>query len=390
MQLNRRTSDISTSVLLAFNSQARALAASGRDVINMTVGEPDFDAPAAVQEAAVAAVGSGRVRYTPAAGTVELREIIAGHLTETRGVPFEAAEITVCHSAKHALSGTILSLVEPGDEVLLLRPAWVSYFEQIRYAGGVPVEVRGRPDHGPDFAALRAALGPRTRGLMLNTPSNPSGYVWSREEMAELAALAAEADLWILSDEIYRRLVYEGEPNPSPVSLDPEARARTVVVDGASKAFAMTGYRIGYAAARPEIAAGIARLHSHLTGSPNAISQMAFAAALREEPAEVERMVQAFDERRRFLVGALREMGLETPLPRGAFYALPDVSPWLDERGSAGFCEDLLEAEHLAIVPGGVFGIDTHVRLSYVLELPRIEQAVERLGRFLAGRPRRD
>jgi aspartate aminotransferase len=216
---------------------------------------------------------------------------------------------------------------------------------------------------GPDFDALERALTPRTRGVLLNSPNNPTGYVWTRTEMERLAALAVKADLWILSDEIYRRLVYEGEPNTSPVQISSELRERTVIVDGASKAFAMTGYRIGFLAAPAPIAEAVATLHSQLTGSPNAVSQAAFERALQTEPPEVERMAAEFDRRRRFLLSALEELGLRTPRPRGAFYAFPDVSPWLDERGSTGFSEDLLESQALVVVPGAVFGADRHVRL---------------------------
>jgi aspartate aminotransferase len=183
--------------------------------------------------------------------------------------------------------------------------------------------------------------------------------------------------------------VFEGEPNFSPVSVSPAVRARTVVVDGASKAFAMTGYRIGYVAAPKELAAAVGRLHSQLTGCPNAISQPAFEAALVAEPPEVERMCREFARRRDILIGGLRRLGLETPWPRGAFYAFPNVAPWLDERGSNGFCEDLLEQVDLAVVPGSAFGVDEHVRLSCATTIPIIERALERLGKFLAAHPRR-
>jgi aspartate aminotransferase len=280
----------------------------------------------------------------------------------------------------------VLAVAQPGDEVLLLDPAWVSYYEIVRLAGAAPVSVRSRPDCGPDFAALRAAITPRTRAVLINSPSNPTGYVWSRAEMAQLVEIACQRDLWIVSDEIYRRLVFEGEPNPSPAEFGPEARARTAVLDGASKTFAMTGYRIGYVAGPPELAAAVERLHSHLTGCPNAISQEAFRAVLVEEPPEVARMVAEFGARRGYLLGALAALGLETPYPRGAFYAFPRVSQLLDERGSAGFCEDLLESQAVALVPGSAFGDDRHVRLSYALSIERLHEAVARLESFLAAR----
>ena len=386
MQPNRRVSGLTGSATLALAARAKALAAQGVDVISMAVGEPDFDAPRVVQQAAMAAVEGGNVRYTPPAGLPALRDTIATHLSETRGVEFARDEVVVCHSGKHALSHALLTLLEPGDEVLTLAPAWSSYLEEVRFAGGVPVDVPPRADMGPDMDAIRAALGPRTRGVMLNSPANPSGYVWSAQEIADLGELACERDLWLLSDEIYRRLVYEGEPNPSPVSVSPEVRARTLIVDGASKAYAMTGYRIGYLAAPAALIDGVARLQSQLTGSPNAISQAAFQAALEEEPPEVEKMVREFDTRRRVLLEGLADLGLETPWPRGAFYAFPSVAEHVDERGAVGLCEDLLEDVGLALVPGTVFGMDGHVRLSYATSIDNVRRALERLGDFLSRR----
>lgn len=386
MRLNARVQAISLSTTLALDARAKELAASGRDVINMSVGEPDANAPEAVQVAAEKAVRGGKVRYTPADGTPTLRKAIAAHLSATRGVTFAPNEVTVCHSAKHALSGALLALIEAGDEVILLNPAWVSYVEIVKYAGGVPVEVDSRADLGPDLDAIGRAITRKTRGILINSPCNPSGYVMTEAEVRAIAALAERHDLWILSDEIYRRLVYEGEPNVSPVTLSPSIRARTVVIDGASKAFAMTGYRIGYVAAPPALAAAVGRLHSQLTGCPNAISQAAFEAALVSEPPEVARMCAEFQRRRDLLVNGLRGLGLETAWPRGAFYAFPSVRPYLDARGSSGFCEDLLEQQNLAIVPGSAFGTDAYVRFSYATSVPLIERALERFGTFLASR----
>lgn len=388
MTLSERATAISLSVTLALDARAKALADSGRDVINMSVGEPDFPAPQVAQDAACAKVRSGDVRYTAAAGTRALRNAIAEYVSASRGTAYGLEEITVCHSTKHALSGAVLSLIDPGDEVLLFLPAWVSYVEIVRIAGGIPVSVPSRADCGPDFAAIARAITPRTKAVLLNSPSNPTGYVWTRAEIEQLTRLCLERDLWIFSDEIYRRLVYEGEPNLSPASLGAAARARTVILDGASKAYAMTGYRIGFVAAPKPVAAAVERLHSHLTGAPNSVSQEAYLAALQSEPPEVAHMCTEFDRRRRFTIDALRGMGLTVPWPRGAFYAFPDVSPWLDERGSTGFCEQLLERKNLALVPGSAFGVDTHVRLSYALSLDKIRQAVVRLAEFLAQHPR--
>jgi aspartate aminotransferase len=392
MRLSQRASSIQLSITLALDAKAKALAEAGADVVNMSVGEPDFEAPEVARLAASRRALNGPVRYTAAAGTPELRKAIAGQLQRTRGATYSPAEVVVCHSTKHALSGAVLSLVDPGDEVLLLLPAWVSYAEIVRVAGGLPVEVPPRPDLGPDFAAIARAITPRTRAVLLNTPSNPTGYVWTRAEVADLARLAVKHDLWIVSDEIYRRLVYEGEPNVSPIEVDPRARERTVVLDGASKAYAMTGYRIGFAAGPRPVIDAVVALHSQLTGAPNAVSQTAYQAALEAEdgePPEVRAMAAEFDRRRKLVLASLAELGLATPRPRGAFYAFCDVAPWLDARGSVGFCEDLLEAQRLALVPGSAFGMDRYVRLSYATSVPIIQEALRRLRAFLESRPKR-
>jgi aspartate aminotransferase len=387
MRLARRVEKLEASVTLALDARAKELRAAGRDIVSMAVGEPDFPAPALVRAAAIEKVESGDVRYTPAAGTPSLRRAVAEHLGATRGVRYEAAEVCICHSAKHALSGTVFALIEDGDEVLVPLPAWGSYFEIVRAAGGEPVLVRAAEDGvRPDLGALRRAVTRRTRAVMINSPNNPSGYVFTREETEAVAQLALEHDLWIVSDEIYRALVYEGEGALSPAVLGPQVRAKTVIIDGASKAYAMTGYRIGYLAGPRALAEAVGRLHSQTTGSPNAISQHAFEAALKGEPPETERMRAAFAERREILLEGLRALGLPTPRPQGAFYAFPDVSAHLDERGSVGFCEDLLESQGLALIPGAAFGVDTHVRLSYALDLAGIRDALERLGAFLASR----
>ncbi|MDA1263624.1 MAG: pyridoxal phosphate-dependent aminotransferase [Planctomycetota bacterium] len=383
MKPNARATALEASATLALDARAKELRAAGVDVVNMAVGEPDFEAPAIVRATAARKAERGPVKYTQASGTPELRTTLAMHMTTTRGVAVSAAEVIVNHSCKHSLATALQILVEPGDEILLPAPIWNSYFEQVRFVGGTPILVQPRPDLGPDFAGLAAAITPRTRGIMINTPCNPSGYVWTAAELAQLGALMVERDLWGICDEIYQRLVYEGEPFASLLAVDDEVRARTVVVDGASKAFAMTGYRMGALIAPVEIVEAADRLQSQLTGCPNAISMSAWRVALADEPPEVAVMAAAFDERRKVLMEGLRGMGLETPWPRGAFYAFPSVAPYLDERGSAGFCADLLESEALAIVPGAVFGMDEHVRFSYATSLDNVREALARMERFL-------
>ena len=384
-----RIARIGPSIPLELAARAKALVAAGHDVVNMAVGEPDFPAPLAVRRAAAEKAESGDVRYTPAAGTPALRAAIATHLTSTRGTPYTVEEVAVCHSGKHALSGTLWTLVEAGDEVLVPLPAWASYTDIVRVTGAEAVLVAplaGSLGARPDLDALRRAATPRTRAVILNSPNNPSGYVWTRAEVEALAVLAREHDLWIISDEIYRSLVYDGPPAVSPVELGDETRARTAVIDGASKRFAMTGYRIGFVAGPAELISAVAKLHSQTAGPPNAVGQAAYERALLEEPPELETMRRAYAERRRVLLDGLAELGLPTAEPRGAFYAFPDISAHTDERGSVGFSEDLLADQRLVVVPGSAFGVEGHVRLCYALDVEAIREALRRLGAFVRSR----
>jgi aspartate aminotransferase len=387
MRLSDRARGLSDSITLALAARAKELKASGRPIVDLTLGEPDFPAPLAAREAAKRRIDSGDVRYTPAAGLPSLREALARHLTETRGVRYGPAEVCVCHSGKHALSGALGVLLEPGDEVLIPLPAWVSYVEIARVWGALPVCVEGRADGSLDLAALARAVTPRTRGILINSPCNPTGTILSDAELVGVGELARRHDLWILSDEIYRRLSY-GERRPSsPVELAPDLAARTVIIDGASKTFAMTGYRIGFAAGPADLIGAIARLHSQLTGSPNAVSQAAYQAVLEKEPPEVENMVQAYRRRRDLVVRGLERLGLTAPFPYGAFYAFPDMSPLLAPGESAdALCRELLERADLAMVPGSAFGAPRHLRLSYATSEAVLEEALARLERHLAAR----
>lgn len=396
MHISSRAAAISASPTLALDARVKELVAEGRDIVNMAVGEPDFRAPTVATEAALAKVRSGAVRYTPAAGLPGLRALAARALNASSGAAFDASNVVICHSGKHALSGALLALIEPGDEVLLPLPAWVSYVELIRLAGGEPSCVApavGADGAGarPDFAALEAAITPKTRGILVNSPNNPSGYLWTREEMEAVCALAERHDLWILSDEIYRRLVFAPSAFTSPLHVASGAlRERIAVIDGASKAFAMTGYRIGYLAGPRALTDAVARLHSQTTGSPNAISMAALEAALTAEldggPEEHAGNLAEYQARRDVLLTGLAGLDLPLVKPEGAFYAFPNVAAHCDARGAAGFCADLLESDGLALVPGDAFMLGGHVRLSYALPLATLEEALARLGAFLAKR----
>ena len=382
MKESSRTVQLPESATLGLAARANEMRARGVDVLSMAVGEPDFQAPEAARQAAIRAIG-GDVKYTHSGGILSLRNALTKHLQRTRGLHYDSSQIVVGHSCKHMLCSSLLALVEPGDEVLLPTPAWNSYDALVNFAQGKPIHLAPKPDLSPDLDLLASSIGPRPRGIFFSTPGNPSGYVWGRAELEALMEIAKAKDLWIISDEIYSRLVYEGEPFCSAAAISEDAAARTVIVDGASKSFAMTGYRIGYMAGPSQIAQGITRLQSQSTGCPNYVSQYAYEEVLLEEPPEVEAMANEFNRRRLRLQAGLESLGLDAPRPRGAFYSFPNVSAYCDERGTAGFCEDLLKAEAMAIVPGTVFGLEGHVRLSYALSMDRIDEAILRLGRFL-------
>ena len=288
--------------------------------------------------------------------------------------------------AKVGLLFGALCFGEAGAEILYPDPGFPIYPSVIRMTGATPVAYPLREERAFGLSAedVLGRITAQTRLVIVNSPGNPTGGVASTLELDALArGLLDHPQVAILSDEIYRRLVYDGSSSPSPVGISEAGRARTLIVDGASKTYAMTGYRIGFLAGSREVIRALTNLQSQLSGCPNAISQAAYEAALISEPEEVEGMAAEFDSRRRVLVDGLRSLGLETTTPLGAFYAFPSVHPHLDDRGSEGFCEDLLEAEALAIVPGSVFGMDTHVRLSYATSLENVEEALVRLGRFL-------
>jgi len=303
-------------------------------------------------------------------------------VSDTRGVPYSSDEIYVGHSAKHALSTACLALFDPGERMLLPQPGWLSYDEMSLIAGLAPVSVPSRADQGPDLDALaRAARG--ARALWINSPCNPTGYVWSREELLFVVELAVKHDLVILSDEIYRRLVYGEREFLSPVSVDPRARERTVIIDGASKTYCMTGYRIGFAAGPKEAIGALTKIGSQLAGSPNAVSMAGYLAALTTEPPEVDHMVATYRRRRDRLVAGLRALGFQFATPHGAFYVLADATPWLGGAADAAdFTLRLLEEEAVVLVPGSAFGAPRHVRFVYALPDERIDRALERLARF--------
>lgn len=390
MHLTARALGIAPSPTLAIDAQAKEMIARGADVVNFGVGEPDFDTPEHICEAACRAIAAGKTRYTPVAGTLDLRRAVAAKLKRDNGLDYDPTEIVVSVGAKHSLYNAIQVLCQEGDEVILPVPYWVSYLEQVKLAGAAPRLVATRMEN--DFkltpAALKEAVGPRTRLLLLNSPSNPTGAVYSAEELAALAEVVAQVpDLYVLADEIYENLIYDGQKHVSIASLGPEIKARTVVVNGVSKAYAMTGWRIGYAAAPPAVAKAMTALQSHSTSNPTSIAQAAAEAALEGPQEPVQAMVDEFARRRAYIMDRLAGLPKITcSRPSGAFYVFPNVKGLLGMTYRGRVLENaselaavLLEAAHVAVVPGVAFGDDDHIRLSYATSMDRIREGMDRI-----------
>ncbi len=395
MSVAARIAALSPSPTMAVDAKAKALRAAGEPVIAFAAGEPDFATPAHVVEAARAAAADPAMhRYTPAAGLPDLREAVAARARRD-GLDVAASQVVVTNGGKHALYNTFMALVDPGDEVLVPAPYWVSYPEQIRLAGGVPVVVPTDPDDGYRVTVdrLEAARTPRTKVLVHVSPSNPTGAVLDPATIAEIGRWAHAHGIWVVSDDIYRELVYGDATFASLPALVPEHADRTVIVDGVAKAYAMTGWRVGWSIAPPEVAAGITTLQTQLCSNVSNVAQATALAALTGPQDEVAAMRTAFDRRRRAMVGRLRAIeGVELVEPEGAFYAFPSVRGVL-ERPIAGrrltssleLADLLLDEVRVAVVPGEAFGAAAALRLSYALSDADLEEGVDRIAATLAG-----
>ena len=356
------------------------------DVISLGVGEPDFDTPAVVVEAGIAALRAGRTHYTSNYGTIELRRALAEHIERRYGVAYDPErEIVITIGTSEALAAGLAAVVDPGDEVVVAEPTYVAYAPDIIFAGGVPVFVPTHPEDGwqldPD--AVEAAITPRTRALFLGFPNNPTGAVLEPDRLRALAQIADRHDLVVISDEVYDRLVYGGHRHEA-FSAMPGMRDRTILLGGFSKAYAMTGWRVGYACAPADLLDGIIKVHQYIIMSAPTIAQDAALVALAEADADVERMVAEYDRRRRMFVAGLERIGLPTAEPRGAFYAFPSIAG--SGLSSDEFSERLLFEHHVAVIPGTAFGAsgEGYVRASLATSYEKLEEALVRIERFLS------
>ena len=388
----RRMRALEPSATLAMAARASAMTAAGIDVIDLSVGEPDFPTPDHICRAAEEAIRAGKTKYTPAAGIPDLRKAVAADYSRRSGLAVTPAQVVVSNGAKHSLHNAFTALLDEGDEVIVPAPYWVSYAELIKLSGGRPVllETRIEDDFKLRPEALRAALSPRTRMLLLCSPSNPTGVVYSPDELRALADIAIEANLAVVADEIYDQLVFDGRHSPSFPTLRPGLAERTVVVAGVSKTYSMTGWRIGWTICPEPLAKAIGNLQSQETSNPCSVSQHAALAALTGPQDCVADMCRAFQKRRDLVAAKLAAMpGVRLPEIGGAFYAFFDIKAALARgtRGvttSAGWCEALLEKEHVALVAGSAFGAEGHARMSFAASEQKLSDGLERIGRFLA------
>lgn len=395
--LAKRLSRIKPSATVAIAQKARELQAKGKDVLSFSVGEPDFDTPAHVREAGKAAIDAGATRYTAAGGTVELRSAICTRSEARRGTFYKPASVVVSVGAKHSLFNLAVVLYDPGDEVIIPAPYWVSYPEQVRMMGAEPVILETREEDGfrvtPE--ALKATLTPKTKAIILCSPSNPTGSAYAPEQLEALAAVLREHDCWIIVDEIYAELVYGDFQQKSIVEIAPDLKDRIIIVDGVSKTYAMTGWRIGWILGPEEVAAACNKIQGQSTTNPTANAQVAAIAALEGAQECVEQFRSAFEKRRGLIVEGLDALeGVSCGMPEGAFYAFANVKDLVGRKAPGGVLEDdlavagyFLDEALCAFVPGSAFGAPGYLRISYACSekqitdgLTRMRDAIAKLG----------
>lgn len=394
IKLASRLDPIKPSITLAVTAKAAKLKADGIDIVSFGAGEPDFDTPAHIKDAARAALDKGVGKYTDVAGILPLRKAIAAELSAVHKTTIEPDQVLVSTGAKHSLYNLFMALIDPGDEVLIPAPYWVSYPDMVMLAGGRPVilETKAEDDFAVTAAQVAAACSPRTRAIVLNNPSNPTGAVYTKAQIEALAKVVVEKDLLVISDDIYRQLVYGDAQYVSIAAVSPELAKRTILVDGVSKTYAMTGWRIGYTAGPLPLIKAMTKIQGQSTSNATHISQIATLAALTGPQDCVGEMRKAFDERRQEIVKLLRAIpNVQCREPKGAFYAFPDVSAYIGRKSPEGsildddvqLCDWLVEVGKVAVVPGSGFGAPGFVRLSYACSMENIRKGVGRIAEAL-------
>ena len=393
LTLSRKAQAVKPSSTLAITAKAKELKAQGLDVVGFGAGEPDFNTPDNICNAAIKAIKDGFTKYTPASGIVELKQAVCDKFKKFNGLDYKPSQIVISNGGKHSLTNVFEAILNPGDEVIIPAPYWLSYPEIIKLSDGVPVFVRGEKENGYKVTAeqLQAATTEKTKALVLNTPNNPTGMIYSEEELRAIADYAVKNDIYVVSDEMYEYLVYNGNKHISIASFNEEIYKRTITVSGLAKSYAMTGWRIGYTGSSEEIAKLMGSVQSHQTSNPNSIAQKAALEALTGDQSTVQMMLGEFDKRRKFMyekMSALPYVSTEEPL--GAFYVFADVSEALKKeyKGKkvetvAEFARILIEDYNVAVVPCADFGFPDHIRLSYAISVEQIDKGLTRIEKFL-------
>lgn len=384
MKLASRVNQVTPSLTLAIDSLAKEMKKNGEDVCSFSAGEPDFDTPIHIKAAAKKALDEGKTRYGPAAGEAGLRKAIAEKLLRDNQLAYNADNIIVTNGGKQSLYNLIMALIEAGDEVIIPAPYWLSYPEMVTLAGGTSVIVNTSLENQYKITPeqLEAAITPKTKLFVLNSPSNPTGIVYTPEEIAALAKIVVEKDILVVSDEIYEKILYDGAIHRSIASFGPEIFQRSIISNGFAKAFSMTGWRVGYIAGPVEIVKAMTKIQGHSTSNVCTFAQYGAIAALESPQDCIEEMVKAFSERRQYILERVRSLpGLNCPTPNGAFYVFIDIS----QTGlkSRDFCQKLLETQKVAAIPGIAFGADDCIRLSYATDLKTIEKGFDRIDKFI-------
>ena len=391
--ISEKCKAIAPSATFAMDEKAKAMRAAGESVIGFAAGEPDFDTPIAIRDAMKDALDRGMTRYTAVPGTLELRDAIIAKLKRDNGLEYARDQIIVSNGAKHSLYTAFQAILNPGDEVIIPTPCWVSYPEMVRMAGGTPVFVAASEDDDfvPDVKALAQAVTPRTKAFILTSPSNPNGCVWPRETLESLGKLAVQKDFYVVADEIYEHLIYDGQKHISIASLGEEIQARTLLVNGVSKTYAMTGFRIGYVAGPRDVIAGMKNYQSQASSAPNTPAQHAAAIAMTMDQSCVEEMRQAFEKRRDALYEGVNTIeGLSCRRPQGAFYGMINCKEFLGKHcgetlltDSATFADALLTYGKVAVVPGNAFMAEGYFRMSYATSMENILEGLKRIEAFV-------
>lgn len=394
MQLSKKAGNMSPSITLAITAKANELKSQGVDVVSFGAGEPDFNTPENIIQAAIKAMHDGKTKYTPAGGILELKQTICEKFKKDNNLDYKPSQITISTGGKQCLANAFMAILNPGDEVLIPVPYWVSYPELVKLADGIPVLVQTSKENNYKYtvADLKKITTDKTKAIIINSPNNPTGTIYTAEELAEIAGFAKEKDLIIISDEIYEKLIYDGEKHISIASINEDAYERTIVINGLSKTYAMTGWRLGYVAASEQITKLMTSIQSHMTSNVNSITQYAAIEALNGPEEALNNMVKEFENRRNFMISKLEKLNqISIIKPSGAFYIMVNISAYLNTtfkeqtiNNSVEFSKVLLEEEKVAVIPGAGFGLDDYIRLSYATSMDIIETGIDRISVFLS------